>query len=109
MRFSDVCGSVEAGRPVAVPDGFLASVEKAAMAARRNREIGAIQHWRIQAALRRPRTAARIYAGVVDEALAAGQVDGLADTDGFDWDSILAFIEKLLPLILKIISIFSAL
>ena len=107
MRFNDVCGAVEAGRPVAVPDGFVKSIEKAAAKARKDRDIGLVQHWRIQSAINRPRTAAKIYAGVVDEGLAAGVLLADGDADGFDWDSLLAFIEKLLPLILQIISMFN--
>lgn len=107
MKFQDVCGSVEAGRPVAVPDGFAASVLKAAVAARKDREIGLFQFWRIQAALRNQRQLSRIYAGVIDEAMSAGLCSSDAEADGFDWNSLLAFIEKLLPLILQLISIFS--
>lgn len=107
MKFQDVCGSVEAGRPVAVPDGFAASVLKAAVAARKDREIGLFQFWRIQAALRNQRQLSRIYAGVIDEAISAGLCASDAEADGFDWNSLLAFIEKLLPLILQLISIFS--
>ena len=106
MRFQDVCGVVESGRPVVVPDGFVKSIEKAAAKARKDREIGLIQHWRIQSAVNRPRVAAKIYAGVVDEGLAAGVLLSEGDADGFDWDSLLAFIEKLLPLILQIIAMF---
>ena len=106
MKFNDVCAAVENGSPVAVPDGFVESVLKAANKARKDREIGLVQHWRIQAAVRRPRTAAKIYAGVIDEGLAAGVLGAEGEVDGFDWDSLLAFIEKLLPLILQIISMF---
>jgi hypothetical protein len=41
MRFNDVCGAVEAGRPVAVPDGFVKSIEKAAAKALAGAEINA--------------------------------------------------------------------
>jgi hypothetical protein len=106
MKFNDVCGAVEAGNPVAVPDSFVDGILKAATKARKDREIGLVQHWRIQAAMRRPRTVSKVYAGVIDEGLAAGLLPGDSDADGFDWDSLLAFIEKLLPLILQIISMF---
>ena len=107
MKFQDVCSAAEAGRPVQVPDGFADSVVRAATAARKDREIGLFQFWRIQAALRSPRQLARIYAGVIDEAMSAGLCMGDMEADGFDWNSLLAFIEKLLPLILQLISIFS--
>lgn len=107
MKISEVCGAVEAGQPVAVPLEFAESVCSAAAAARKNREIGLIQMWRINAATRNPRQLAKIYAGVCDEAMQAGLFASEDDEYGIDWSSLLAFIEKLLPLILQLISIFS--
>ena len=107
MRFGDVCRDVEAGRPVPVPDGFTSAVRSAIGNARRNREIGLFQYWRLLAALNNPRQVQRIYAGVIDEAIACGAIGADASADGFDWNAILAFIERLIPLILQLISLFS--
>ena len=106
MKFGDVCGAVDSGRPVAVPDGFSHAVLSAADSARRSGDLRWMQHKRIKAAVRNPRKLAEIYAGVVDDALAAGEIAASAEADGFDWDSLLAFIERLLPFILQLISIF---
>ncbi len=102
----EVCAAVDASRPVAVPEGFARTLREAASKARSNRQIGLIQQWRINAASRNPRQLQRIYAGVIDEAIAAGQVDAGVPVDGFDWQQLLAFIERLLPLILQLISLF---
>jgi len=107
MRFGDICRDVEAGRPVQVPDGFTAAVRNAVDNARRNREIGLFQYWRLSRALNNPRQVQRIYAGVIDEAIAGGVIAADASADGFDWNAILAFIERLIPLILQLISLFS--
>jgi hypothetical protein len=48
---------------------------------------------------------AAIAAAVLDEIVQANPQ--LAQDPGVDWDSILAFIERLLPLILKLIDLFS--
>jgi hypothetical protein len=104
--FDDICKSVESDRPVAVPNGFRDVVLEAAKQARADRQIGLIQYWRIKAAANNPRQLPRIYAGVIDEGIAAGVIDGDASADGFDWDQLLAFIERLIPVILKLIALF---
>ena len=106
MKFNDVCGAVDAGRPVSVPESFSVAVISAAETARKGGEIGWFSLWRIRAAVRSPRKLAKIYGGVCDEAIAAGIASGTEDADGFDWENILAFIERLLPLILQLISLF---
>ena len=68
MTFNEVCDAVESGRSVWVPSEFVDAVRLAASRARATREIGLIQFWRINAALRNSRQLAKIYAGVVDEA-----------------------------------------
>ena len=107
MTFNEVCDAVESGRSVWVPSEFVDAVRSAASRARATREIGLIQFWRINAALRNSRQLAKIYAGVVDEAVSCGVVSADADEYEFDWESILDFLERLLPLILQLISIFS--
>ena len=105
--FGEVTRDMERGRAVAVPEGFRATFRAAVAEARSNREIGLIQNWRLNAASNNPRQLQRIYAGVVDEGIRAGTMDPEASTYGFDWESILAFIRELIPLILQLISIFS--
>ena len=107
LRLSDVCSAVERGLPVAVPGDFAAAVREAARQARVDRRIGLIQHWRINAATRNPRQLQRIYAGVIDESIAAGVATADQSADGFDWTNLISFIERLLPLILQLISLFS--
>jgi hypothetical protein len=107
MKARELCAAVDAGQPVFVPEPFAAAVRSAAQEARGRREIGLIQHWRINAATRNHRRLAKIYAGVIDESVQAGILDADADVYGIDWENVLAFIRELLPLILQIISIFS--
>lgn len=104
--FDDICSAVEADKPVVVPDDFGETLREAAKQARADRSIGLIQYWRINAASKNPRQLQRIYAGVIDEGIAAGVIDGRASADAFDWEQLLAFIERMLPLILKLISLF---
>jgi hypothetical protein len=106
MNPSDLCSAVEQGRTVAVPANFRSAVRGAIQEARNSREIGLIQYWRLMNAVNSPRQLSKIYAGVVDEAIACGEMSEATDLDGFDWDSLLAFIERLLPLILQLIAIF---
>ena len=106
MKFSDVCGAVDAGRPVSEPESFSTAVISSAETARQQGELGWFSLWRIRAAVRSPRKLARIYGGVCDEAVAAGVAMGGDSADGFDWENILAFIQRLLPLILQLIAIF---
>jgi hypothetical protein len=106
MKFGDVCGAVEEDRPVRVPDDFAATVMKAARNARKARDIGLFQLMWLQGAINRPRTLQKIYGGVIDKGIESGLMMADAEADGFDWDSLLAFIERLLPLILQLIAIF---
>jgi hypothetical protein len=107
MKHSEICLAVEANQPVLVPDGFAKAVRQAAEAARFAGDLGPVQQWRINRATRNPRQLARIYAGTVHEAMAAGSLTDADDVYGFDWQSLLAFLKDFLPVILQIISIFS--
>jgi hypothetical protein len=106
VKCSDICAAVESNRPVSVPDGFGKAVRDAASKARSAREIGLIQQWRINSATRNTRQLQRMYAGVIDEGLAAGVLDANDAADGIDWENLLSFIERLIPLLLKLISLF---
>jgi len=102
MQFSEVCTAVDAGRWVEVPEGFAATVRKAVAES----GLRLVPRWRVNVATRNPRQLAKIYAGTLDEAIAAGICQASDTTDGFDWNSLLAFIKELLPVILKIIALF---
>ena len=49
---------------------------------------------------------AEISAAVFSEIMAQNPPQTIAEYGAFDWDSLLAFIEKLLPLILQLIALF---
>ena len=74
----------------------------------RSETLTAREKRRIKASVRwRPRVRAEV-AGLV---LAEACVEGLVDEDGevaaaIQWDQILSFIERLLPLILQLVSLF---
>ncbi len=104
MKFNDVCSMVNDGLSVKVPDGFAKTVREAVASS----DLRMFARWRINAATRNPKQLAKIYAGVLDDAMEAGLCSGEDTEDGFDWNSLLAFIQQLLPVILQIISIFSA-
>lgn len=63
---------------------------------------------RILRKLRRPWVAVRVTDLVTSEAFDAGVIGLTDDAQGFgvDWDSLLEFIERLLPLILQLIDLF---
>ena len=44
---------------------------------------------------------------LIDELVALGRVDATADRSAIDWDAILDFIEKLIPIIIKLIELFT--
>jgi hypothetical protein len=78
----------------------------------RNTTLSNFQKMRVRVAMRwRPRVRAEIIGEVTALCIEAGYVseDGalMAPPSGqVDWDAIIEFIEKLIPLILKIISLF---
>lgn len=54
-----------------------------------------------------PRMLGKMEAECFAAGVAAGEIPIESQIVGFDWDSLLAFIEKLLPLILQLIDLFS--
>lgn len=103
MKFGEVCSAGELGGRIQVPTEFSDALVNAAAQARANREIGLFDYLRIKRAARSDRKLAAIYAGVCDEALDAGLVGESDDAFGFDWESILDFIGRLLDIILKLL------
>ncbi len=84
---------------------FRASLMKAAKAAREKGEITAAQYFKIAAMSRIPKVAANLEAAMQEAAIE----EGLASATGqIDWDAIIEFIEKLIPLIIQLIDLFSA-
>lgn len=84
----------------------------AASTAYQQGEISRVDLARVRfALLLRPRAVAEAQQACIDEGIKAGIIkDGVAAAnDSFDWESLLAFIQALLPIILEIISIFSSL
>jgi hypothetical protein len=88
--------------------GFRRALLTAAVQAR---DDGTISGWE----LFRIRTISALQPGklrdaqdaVVDNACAAGlMLDSDAESDGFDWTSLLAFIKEFLPILLQILAIF---
>lgn len=79
---------------------FLKAVKKA----RDEGEINAFQHGRLVVASLRPRELANIQAWVHENAIQ----EGLASAQAPDWDAIISFIEKLIPLIIQLIDLFGS-
>lgn len=77
---------------------------KAVKEARDKGEISAFQHGRLIVASLRPRELANIQAWVHENAIQ----EGLATTQAPDWDAIIDFIERLIPLIMQLIDLFSS-
>lgn len=74
-------------------------------------QIGPFRKWIIQRRLKRQHVAVAVTDYVTSEAMAEGYIVMAAGDDGevvarVDLDGILAFIERLLPVILQIISLF---
>ena len=83
---------------------FRRSLLQAAREARKAGDIDARQHFLIFAASCNPRTLDRIRATVQEAAVEEGLVQ--ANTQ-VDWDAIIDFITKLIPLIVQIIELFA--
>lgn len=75
-------------------------------AARQAREAGDItpaQFFMLSAASRNPATLDKMQAAVHEAAIE----EGLATTQAIDWDNLISFIEKLIPIIIQLIGLFS--
>ena len=98
-----------AAPPMAIASrSFVRTLKKAAREAYSDREISRWDLARINLAVFfRPEALAEIQECVICEVEDAGLFKGANLRDqAFDWTALLAFIEALLPLILKIISLF---
>lgn len=88
---------------------FDAVFAKAIDQARAEGQLSWGQAFRLKVAARNPSRVAEIKQAIADSAVDEGKYKSAASimAPGFDWNSLLAFIKELLPLILQIISIFS--
>jgi hypothetical protein len=77
---------------------------KALRQARDKGEISAFEHGRLVVASLRPRELANIQAWVHENAIQ----EGLASAQAPDWNAIIDFIERLIPLIIKLIDLFGS-
>jgi len=71
--------------------------------AKESGEISTLEFFVLSAASRNPVALQRMQEAVQEAAIE----DGLASVNAVDWDSLIAFIEKLIPLIIKLIDLFS--
>jgi len=71
--------------------------------ARDSGEITSMEFFALAAASRNPRVLEKMQAAVHEAAIE----EGLATTQAIDWDSLISFIEKLIPIIIKLIDLFS--
>ena len=78
---------------------FRKNLLEAARLARRSGDISIFQHLAIISASRNLKTLEKLKGDVHELAIE----DGMASIQAIDWDKLLAFIEKLLPIILKLI------
>lgn len=83
---------------------FRKALMQAAKAAREKGEITTAQYFKIAAMSRVPKVLANLEASMHEAAIE----EGLATTAAVDWDAIIEFIEKLIPLIIQLIDLFSS-
>lgn len=110
------CGGVAVSAvPTAAPDpnqvsvlarrsDFRQAFLKAVKEAREADQITALQHGRLVIASLRPRELANIEAWCHENAVQ----EGLATPSAIDWDNLISFIEKLIPLIIQLIDLFGS-
>lgn len=82
---------------------FRKSLLEAARKARQAGEITPMEYFALSAASRNPRVLEKMQAAVHEAAIE----EGLATTQAIDWSSLIEFIEKLIPIIIKLIDLFS--
>lgn len=81
---------------------FRKSLLAAGRKARDAGEITSLEFFLLSAASRNPATLERMQAAVHEAAIE----EGLATTQAIDWDQLIVFIEKLIPIIIKLIELF---
>lgn len=81
---------------------FRKSLLAAGRKARDAGEITSLEFFLLSAASRNPATLEKMQAAVHEAAIE----EGLATTQAIDWDSLITFIEKLIPIIIKLIELF---
>lgn len=85
---------------------FRKSSINAILVAVRNSDLKPRQRLAIRLALLNPDNRAEIEEFILQEGQKQTMIASDVTVEAIDWDSIIAFIEKLLPLILKLISMF---
>lgn len=97
--------ATQAIQPLAVGDRvkFRRVLLTAAKQARDEGDISAAQYFLLSAASRSPKVLDQIQAALHEQAIE----EGLATPQAIDWDALLAFIEKLIPIIIQLIDLFS--
>lgn len=90
----------------AVTKGFRTSSTNAILVAVRNSDLKPRQRLLVRLALLNPDNRAEIEEYILQEAHLQKVVSTDVSIEAIDWNSIIAFIEKLLPLILKLIALF---
>ncbi len=95
----------QAIQPLAIGDRikFRRALLAAARQARESGEITAIQFFMLSAASRNPNVLDKMQAAVHEAAIE----EGLATAQAIDWDALISFIEKLIPIIIQLIDLFS--
>ena len=83
---------------------FRRSLIEAARAARKAGDITPAQFFLLSAATRNPSTLDKMQAAVHEAAIE----EGLATTQAIDWENLISFIEKLIPIILQLIELFAS-
>ncbi len=92
-------------QPLAIGDriAFRRSLLEAARNARKSGEITSIQFFMLSAASRNPNVLDKMQQAVHEAAIE----EGLATAQAIDWNGLISFIEKLIPIIIQLIDLFS--
>lgn len=96
---------VQGVAPLAIGDrlAFRRSLLEAARNARKSGDITAVEFFMLSAASRNPATLDKMQQAIHEAAIE----EGLATAQAIDWTSLIDFIEKLIPIIIKLIDLFS--
>jgi len=112
---SNGSGGVAAGVPTLAPaadqvsvlsrrSDFRTALMAAAKESRQKGEISVAEYFKIAAMSRLPKVLANLEASIHEAAIE----EGLATTQAPDWNSIIEFIQKLIPLIIQLIDLFGS-